>query len=121
MLAQTSQVFLYGLLTAIATGLGALPFLFVGDVAPRTVAIAESIAAGLMLGSDIERLFVKAGSGGGSGFGESPRSWRRGGTGGRVRRRVMLIFAGYVPEGMQSRMTVIRREEALSRIASPAS
>ena len=51
MWAEAGLVFLYGLLTAIATGFGALPFLFVSNVAPRTVAIAESIAAGLMLGA----------------------------------------------------------------------
>lgn len=44
-------VFLYGLLTAVATGLGALPFLFVRSVSPRTVAYSNAIAAGLMLGA----------------------------------------------------------------------
>jgi zinc transporter ZupT len=51
MMADAGLVFVYALLTAIATGLGALPFLWVSRVAPRTVAIAESIAAGLMLGA----------------------------------------------------------------------
>jgi zinc transporter ZupT len=53
MWADASLVFVFGLLTAAATGLGALPFLFVSNVAPRTIAIAESIAAGLMLGASI--------------------------------------------------------------------
>jgi len=44
-------VFLYGLITAIATGLGALPFVFVRRVSARTVAGANAIAAGLMLGA----------------------------------------------------------------------
>lgn len=44
-------VFLYGLLTAIATGLGALPFAFVRSVSPRAVAYSNAIAAGLMLGA----------------------------------------------------------------------
>lgn len=44
-------VFLYGLVTALATGLGALPFAFVRRVSPRAVALANAIAAGLMLGA----------------------------------------------------------------------
>jgi zinc transporter ZupT len=44
-------VFLYGLMTAIATGLGALPFIFVRQVSGRTVACASAVAAGLMLGA----------------------------------------------------------------------
>ncbi|MDX1630569.1 MAG: ZIP family metal transporter [Thermoanaerobaculia bacterium] len=38
-------------LTALATGLGALPFAFVKRVSPRTVAYSEALAAGLMLGA----------------------------------------------------------------------
>jgi ZIP family zinc transporter len=44
-------VFLYGLVTAVATGLGALPFLFLGRVSPRAVASANAVACGLMLGA----------------------------------------------------------------------
>jgi zinc transporter ZupT len=44
-------VFLYGLITALATGLGALPFAFVGKVSPRGLALANAIASGLMLGA----------------------------------------------------------------------
>ncbi len=44
-------VFLYGLITAIATGLGAIPFLFMKRVGPRAVAIANALASGLMLGA----------------------------------------------------------------------
>lgn len=44
-------VFLYALATALATGLGALPFLFVRDVSDRFVAYANAVAAGLMLGA----------------------------------------------------------------------
>jgi zinc transporter ZupT len=57
MAADATIVFVLGLLTAAATGLGALPFLFVRDVAPRTVAIAEAIAAGLMLGASVGLVF----------------------------------------------------------------
>jgi len=44
-------VFLYALATAVATGLGALPFLFVSSVSDRVVAYSNAIAAGLMLGA----------------------------------------------------------------------
>ena len=42
---------MYALLTALATGLGAIPFLFVRTVSERFVAYSEAIAAGLMLGA----------------------------------------------------------------------
>ena len=60
MLAETGLVFFYGLITALATGLGAVPFLFVRDVAPRVVAIADAIAAGLMLGASVGLLLEGA-------------------------------------------------------------
>ncbi len=41
----------YGLLTALATGLGAVPFLFVKKISGRSVALANALAAGLMLGA----------------------------------------------------------------------
>ncbi len=44
-------VFLYGLGTALATGLGALPFLVVRRIEARTIARANAIACGLMLGA----------------------------------------------------------------------
>ena len=44
-------VFLSALLTALATGLGALPFAFFREVSPRFVAYAGAVAAGLMLGA----------------------------------------------------------------------
>lgn len=45
------QVFLYGLITALATGLGAIPFAFVSKVSTHTTAAANAVAAGLMLGA----------------------------------------------------------------------
>lgn len=45
------MVAFYGLVTALATGLGALPFLFVRRVSPRTAATTSAVAAGLMLGA----------------------------------------------------------------------
>lgn len=50
-LSPVSQVFLYGLLTALATGLGVLPFLFVRRLSPRVIAYANALASGLMLGA----------------------------------------------------------------------
>lgn len=44
-------VFVYGLITALATGLGALPFALIRTVSPRAVAFANAIAGGLMLGA----------------------------------------------------------------------
>lgn len=44
-------VFLYALATAAATGLGALPFLFVRMLSERVVAYSNAVAAGLMLGA----------------------------------------------------------------------
>lgn len=44
-------VFSYALATALATGLGALPFLFVRTLSQRVVAYSNAVAAGLMLGA----------------------------------------------------------------------
>jgi ZIP family zinc transporter len=44
-------VFSYALGTAVATGLGALPFLLVKTVSRRFVAYSSAVAAGLMLGA----------------------------------------------------------------------
>lgn len=50
-MSDAALVFLYALATALATGLGALPFLFVRDVSDRWVAYANAVAAGLMMGA----------------------------------------------------------------------
>jgi zinc transporter ZupT len=44
-------VFLCGLATAAATGLGALPFAFLGQITPRAVGWSNAFAGGLMLGA----------------------------------------------------------------------
>jgi len=44
-------VFLAALSTAIATGLGAVPFAFVKNMSTRTMGLANALAAGLMLGA----------------------------------------------------------------------
>ncbi len=40
-----------GLVTALATGLGAIPFAYVRTLSPRTAAVSNALAAGLMLGA----------------------------------------------------------------------
>ena len=44
-------VFLYGSITALATGLGALPFIFLRKISPQVIAYSNAIASGLMLGA----------------------------------------------------------------------
>lgn len=44
-------VFVYGLVTALATGLGAVPFAFVRRLSPRITAQSNAVASGLMLGA----------------------------------------------------------------------
>lgn len=44
-------VFLYAFVTAAATALGAIPFIFVRTVSRRAVACANAVASGLMLGA----------------------------------------------------------------------
>ena len=50
-MSDVTLVFLFALATAVATGLGALPFLFVRSVSDRVVAYSNAVAAGLMLGA----------------------------------------------------------------------
>lgn len=50
-MSDAAVVGLYGLATALATGLGAVPFLFVRRVSPRARALTGALAAGLMLGA----------------------------------------------------------------------
>lgn len=50
-MSEVTLVFLFALATALATGLGAVPFLFVKEVSPRVVAYSNAVAAGLMLGA----------------------------------------------------------------------
>jgi zinc transporter ZupT len=44
-------VFLFGSITALATGLGAVPFIFLKEVSAKTVSVANAVASGLMLGA----------------------------------------------------------------------
>jgi zinc transporter, ZIP family len=50
-------VFLAALATALATGLGALPFLFARHPGPSWVGLASALAAGLMVGASIGLLW----------------------------------------------------------------
>lgn len=54
MSSEVSTVFWYSLLTAVATGLGALPFFFVRKVTDRFAGISNALAAGLMLGASVQ-------------------------------------------------------------------
>src|SRR5919202_2419540 len=46
---SVAQVFLLALLTAVATGIGALPFLFVKCLTRRWLGVSNALASGLML------------------------------------------------------------------------
>lgn len=52
-----TQVFLYALLTAIATGIGALPFFFIKNISDSFLGKANAMAAGLMLSASYSLIF----------------------------------------------------------------
>ena len=52
-----TSVFLFALLTAVATGLGALPFVFVKDLTRRWLGASNAIAAGLMLAASFGLIY----------------------------------------------------------------
>src|SRR3712207_2343476 len=51
------QVFLFALLTAVATGIGALPFVFVKGLTRRWLGASNAIAAGLMLAASFGLIY----------------------------------------------------------------
>jgi len=51
------EVFIYALLTALATGLGALPFAFVKKFSKRWLGFANAVAAGLMLAASFSLIY----------------------------------------------------------------
>jgi len=53
----TAEVFLFAVLTAIATGLGALPFVFVKELPRRWLGASNAVAAGLMLAASFGLLY----------------------------------------------------------------
>ncbi|HET7271409.1 MAG TPA: ZIP family metal transporter [Rubrobacter sp.] len=59
----TTEVFLFALLTAIATGIGALPFIFVKDLTRRWLGASNAVAAGLMLAASFGLLYEGVGYG----------------------------------------------------------
>lgn len=62
-MSPVALVFLYGLITAATTALGALPFAFVRSVSRRAVAYSNAVAAGLMLGACFQLVVEGAGYG----------------------------------------------------------
>ncbi|PSQ43384.1 ZIP family metal transporter [Halobacteriales archaeon SW_7_68_16] len=58
-LTAVAFVFLAGLVTALATGLGALPFFFVGDVGDRVNVALWGLASGIMLAASLFGLLVE--------------------------------------------------------------
>src|SRR3712207_8228922 len=55
--AGASSVFLFALLTAVATGLGAVPFAFAKHPTRRWLGISTAIAAGLMLAASFGLIY----------------------------------------------------------------
>jgi zinc transporter ZupT len=51
------QVFIYALITALATGLGALPFFFIKDISSSFLGKSNAVAAGLMLSASYSLIF----------------------------------------------------------------
>jgi zinc transporter, ZIP family len=54
---SVAQVFLLALLTAVATGIGALPFLFVKDLTRRWLGVSNALASGLMLAASFGLIY----------------------------------------------------------------
>ncbi|HAW81762.1 MAG TPA: ZIP family metal transporter, partial [Balneola sp.] len=51
------QVFIYALITALATGLGALPFFFIDNISDSFLGKSNAVAAGLMLAASYSLIF----------------------------------------------------------------
>ena len=54
---SVTSVFLFALLTAVATGLGALPFIFAKNLTRRWLGASNAIAAGLMLAASFGLIY----------------------------------------------------------------
>ncbi len=54
---MVTQVFVYALLTALATGLGAVPFAFAKKFSKRWLGFANAVAAGLMLAASFSLIY----------------------------------------------------------------
>ncbi len=55
--AGATSVFLLALLTAVATGLGAVPFAFAKPLTPRSLGASNVVAAGLMLAASFGLIY----------------------------------------------------------------
>lgn len=51
------KVFLYALITAVATGLGAIPFFFIKKMSRKWLGISNALAAGLMLAASASLIY----------------------------------------------------------------
>ena len=51
------SVFLFALITAVATGLGAIPFFFIRDMPRKWLGISNAVAAGLMLAASFGLIY----------------------------------------------------------------
>ncbi len=51
------DVFIYSLITALATGLGVIPFIFSRNVSPRWIARGNAIAGGLMVAASFSLIY----------------------------------------------------------------
>lgn len=54
---KLALVIWYGTVSALATGLGAVPFIFIKKITPKVIGISNAIAAGLMMGASFGLLF----------------------------------------------------------------
>ena len=54
---SATQVFLLALLTAVATGIGALPFLFIKGLTRRWLGVSNALASGLMLAASFGLIY----------------------------------------------------------------
>src|SRR5918998_5049526 len=54
---SVTQVFLLALLTAVATGIGALPFLFIKGLTRRWLGVSNALASGLMLAASFGLIY----------------------------------------------------------------
>jgi len=57
---KLTLVIIYGIISALATGLGALPFIFIKKITPKVMGISNAIAAGLMMGASFGLLMEAA-------------------------------------------------------------
>ncbi|WP_428236095.1 ZIP family metal transporter [Gracilimonas sp.] len=104
-----TKVFLYALLTAVTTGLGALPFFFIKDISPSLLGKSNAAASGLMLaasfslimeGYDIDQWMTLGGMLGGVILVVFANRWMEGRTEVGVedlitgKRKQMLLFLG---------------------------